>query len=362
MGPAGSVPTGAGVTGTSCDGLLTSRSRREGLGTGVSPRTSSTLRSSRARELDPGAAQDAGEGPGHPEAGRCGAQRLDPAAAVGVEAAVDDRQLRLVGVAGDQSGVAGGDERGGLLALRRVVAFDLGLTADRRAGHGVVDPDHGDERGEAHDDRDADGGGAEADEPALGVEAQESTDSGEEGDQPEDHGGEERDEEPPRPPGDLPVEQAGRQHLGDLGGVVQPAQAVEESAGPIGGRQLGEDLLDHVVAERRVDRRARVDEVVVRVVLVAVDDADLLLAVVGLQDEVARQGDIGGARAVDDRPDHVRRPRRCVRRGCRRARRGGGPRRRRPMSGARRRTRRASRGWARSAGLHRRGARNRRRR
>ena len=80
----------------------------------------------------------------------------------------------------------------------------------------------------------------------------------------------------PAAPEDLPVEQAGGEHLADAAGVVEPAEALEQAAGAVGLVDLGEDLAHDVVAERRVDRRARVDEAVERVVLVAVDDVDLL--------------------------------------------------------------------------------------
>ncbi len=193
----------------------------------------------------------------------------------------------------------------GVLALGGVVAFELGLAAYRRGGDGVVDAEHGDGGGEGDDQGHPDGGGAEADEPTLGVETQEPADAGQEGDEAQQDGGEEGHEEPPGPPGDLPVEETGGQHGRHLGRIVEPAQAVEEAAGAVGSGQLGEDLAHHVVAERGVDGGARVDEAVVGVVLVAVHHPDLLGPRLGLQDQVEGEGDIGGAGGGDDGLDDV---------------------------------------------------------
>ena len=236
--------------------------------------------------------------------GGAGPDRLHAAAAVGVEAAAHDAELGLVGVAGDEAGVALGDEGGGPLALVGVVALDVALAAGGGRHDGVVHPQHGDDHDHGDEQADADGGGADADEPALGVEAEQAAHAGEPRGEPQHQGGEERDEQVPAAPEHLPVEQAGGEHLADAAGVVEPAQAFEQAAGGVGLLHLREDLAHDVVAERRVDRRAGVDEAVEGVVLVAVDDVDLLRAAVGGDHEVEGDGDLGGAGAVDDGLDH----------------------------------------------------------
>ncbi len=123
---------------------------------------------------------------------------------------------------------------------------------------------------------------AEADDPAGGMVMEQAAHAGEKGEQAQQQDGHEGDGEQPELADDLAVEEAGTDELGDV--PVEALHVLEQGPGRLPRLELGEQVADHVVAERCVDRRPRVLEGVVRIGLVAVDDPDPLDAAVGVDE------------------------------------------------------------------------------
>ena len=309
VAPAGRVATTAGDVGVSVSGLATARSRKDPPGSGVSASDEPGLDHLERGQLHPRAAPHGHERAGEPEAGRPRPHHLHAAARVGVEADAHHRELGGVGVPRHEPGVPlGGDEARGALAGRGVVTSEPGSRTDLGPGQGMVDAQH---RGQRHDgghDRDEDHDDPQAHEPAGGVVLQHALDTGEEGDEPEREGGEERDAQPPDPAHDLAVEQPRPDHLPRVRRLRQPRQAVQEAAGLDDLVELREHLAHDVVPGRCVDRRPGIDERVVRVVLVAVHDVHLLRPGTGVEGEVDRQREPAGPEPLPDDLDQVRVP------------------------------------------------------
>ena len=208
-----------------------------------------------------------------------------------------------MGVPGDQAGVSLGDQPGGLGPDGGVVGRRLAPLADRGVGQGAVDPEHGGDGGRRGDDRDAHDQDAEHDQPPLGVMAQQRLDARREGQQAQQQRGRERHRQPPQPPGHHPIQQARPQEGGRI--TVGPPDPLQQRAGLVAGRQLGQHLPDDVVAQRGVDRGPGIVERVVLIELMAVHDPDQLGAVAGLDGQIAGQRHVGYAETFAQQGDRL---------------------------------------------------------
>ncbi len=74
----------------------------------------------------------------------------------------------------------------------------------------------------------------------------------EEGEQPEQGNGHKGDGDQPQLPDDLPVEEAGADEIRRV--PVEPLDSFEQRAAGLTRLELGQQVTDHVVAERGVDR------------------------------------------------------------------------------------------------------------
>ena len=186
------------------------------------------------------------------------------------------------------SRIALGDQPGRLGPGRRIVAGRVGAATHRCLLEGTIHPQQGGPRGDGGDQHHEDHQQAEGEQPAVGVVAEEVTDPGQEGEQPEQQDGDERDGDQPQLADDLAVEEARAHEVGDV--AVEPLHPFEQ--GPLGlaRLQLGHQVADDVMAEGGVHGRPRVLEPVVRIGLVAVDHVHPLDAFARPDQEVTGQG------------------------------------------------------------------------
>ncbi len=272
------------------------------------------LQFARAPEVHVGDAAHGHERAGQAETGGPGHHGLGPASRVGVEAVAGDGQLGLVRVPRHQAGVPLGHEARGGRTGRAVVGRRVRPHAHDALAQRPVHPQHGRHRGDGRHHHHQCHQEPEADQPPLRMVVQEGSDAGEEGEKAQHQGRQERDGDEPELAHHLAVEQARPDEVGQV--AVEPLHAVEQRARPLPRLELGQQLLHDMVAERRVDRRARVLERVVGIELVAVDDADAVGPRVGLHHEVHGQRDDAHPDALLAARPRRRRPRPGARRGC----------------------------------------------
>jgi hypothetical protein len=155
-------------------------------------------------------------------------------------------------MAADHSGKALGHQPGGLGPGRGVVGDRVGPLVEGAFPQRLVDPEHGGQGGHHRHHHDEEDQQPEGDQPPLAVVLQQRPEAGDEGQEPEQEGSDERDGQEPELADDLAVEEPGADEAGRF--AVQPLHPVEQRTGVLAGRQLGQHLADDVMAERGVHR------------------------------------------------------------------------------------------------------------
>ena len=265
---------------------------------GCSSRESETDSTGPRRQLDHRQPPHGQERLWQPEPGLSFPDDLGGASRVGVESLAYLGDLGLVGVAADQARVPGGDQARCFGSSGSVVGCRVAPLGDRGVGQCAVDPEHRGDSRHRGDDRDRDHEDAERDQPPLGVMAKQRLDSWHEGKEAQHQSRRERHGQPPQTSHDLAVEETGSEESGGI--PVAPLDPLEQRAGLLTGRELGEDLPHDVVAQRRVDGGSRILERVVLIELVAVHHPDQLAVVPGHHGQVAREAHVRHAEAFGE--------------------------------------------------------------
>ena len=203
-----------------------------------------------------------------PQARPSAHHRGGAATGVGVEAVAHHREFGLVGVPGHHPRVALGDQASRLRPGRGVVGGRVGARAHRRLAEGTVDPEQGRPGGNRGNHQDEGHQEPESEQPPLGVMVKDLVDAGKEGQQAEEQDGHEGNRHQPQLSDDLAVEETGADEVGDVS--VQQLDPFEQRPRRLARLQLGQQVTDHVMAERGVHRRPRVFERVVGIGLVPV--------------------------------------------------------------------------------------------